>query len=265
MWKYLLLLAVAANAGARSQGPSPSLRKASRPPQQQRKSERRDTHPTQRGSDSAPMVVRISPAQVEQLIAAQQSQQHEQETSPDWWIISLTGLLAVATAGLWKATRDLVRGSEKTAERQLRAYVTAEACNIRDAYSNTAVGVSVVIHNFGQTPAYRIARSFDTKIVNATESSPPHLPMRPERDQQTEGSIGPGAIVLANAGLEPFTPEQRAGLGAGSMFLFVYGEIRYTDAFGKPRWTRFRYVYGGKYGTGEEGSMAIAEEGNECD
>jgi hypothetical protein len=57
--------------------------------------------------------------------------------SPEWWLIGVTALLAGATIGLWWATKNLVTGAERTAERQLRAYITAkehrtEFCNVAD-------------------------------------------------------------------------------------------------------------------------------------
>jgi hypothetical protein len=81
--RFLLVVAlVFASAPAHSQQPPPSLPKAGRPPQQHAKPEHRDTQPPQRGSDAAPVVVRISPAQIEQLIAAQKAEQLSRNRRP---------------------------------------------------------------------------------------------------------------------------------------------------------------------------------------
>jgi hypothetical protein len=66
--------------------------------------------------------------------------------------------MVLVTGGLWKATRDLVKGAEKTAERQLRAYLTAKAGNI--IHERRSDGWWLEWHpeitNVGQTPAYRV-------------------------------------------------------------------------------------------------------------
>src|SRR6187431_2243000 len=67
-------------------------------------------------------------------------------------IAVFTIVLAFATGLLWKATRELVRGAEKTAERQLRAYVLPEKAvltNISDAEPRYIFNAK----NYGQTPA----------------------------------------------------------------------------------------------------------------
>jgi hypothetical protein len=179
-------------------------------------------------------------------------------------VATFTGLLFAATVLLWWATRGLVKGAEQTAERQLRAYVVAEAASIRDADSSQSFGVTVVIHNFGQTPAYKYATSLNVQLVEASTNSITELLTNP-KSQQTQASIGPGAIILANSTLRAFAPAERAALASGTTTLFVFGEIRYTDAFGAARYTRFRYLYGHPYALGEDGALPMAETGNEAD
>jgi hypothetical protein len=51
---------------------------------------------------------------------------------------------------------------------------------------------------------------------------------------------------------------------SGEKSLFVWGRINYEDAFGKPRFTAFRYVMP-KEGTGPEGGkFRTCREGNEA-
>jgi len=47
-------------------------------------------------------------------------------------LAAFTALLAVVTALLWWATRDLVRGAEATAKKQLRAYVVTTRGDVRN-------------------------------------------------------------------------------------------------------------------------------------
>jgi hypothetical protein len=220
-------LALAGVQPAESQRPAPCLPKASRPPQQHSKTEGPDAQVSQRGTDSLPMVVRISPAQVEQLITSQQAQQHEQESSPDWWMIGLTGLLAVSTLGLWLATRKLVHGAEKTAERQLRAYITVKRCKTRlERRPSGGWGLAWVpqIINAGQTPAY------DVRVCTMSDIRPDPLP--------------PGTDLLKE--LEPGTGSRHT-LGTGqSVWPLVYREMsdsELTDLKSRAKGTAF-YLWG---------------------
>lgn len=86
---------------------------------------------------------------------------------------------------------------------------------------------------------------------------------------QARGSIAPGGSIRANATQRAFTADQRKALAEGTKALYAWGEIRYTDAFGAPRRTQFRYRFGGEYGLGTAdlvyADLVITEEGNEAD
>jgi hypothetical protein len=66
-------------------------------------------------------------------------------------------VLAAGTLFLWLATKRLVRGSEKTAERQLRAYVLVSSARVHDFGIERPPKVEVVIKNSGQTPAFDLS------------------------------------------------------------------------------------------------------------
>ncbi len=73
--------------------------------------------------------------------------------------LAVTLVLAMATVGLWVATRELVKGAEDTAERQLRAYLYVNAndynlVNNRDGSSIVTIKPSLKV--FGLTPATSI-------------------------------------------------------------------------------------------------------------
>lgn len=67
----------------------------------------------------------------------------------------LTLVLAAGTLFLWLATRRLVRGSEKTAERQLRAYIFSDHAKII-GFNTPHPLVIAAFKNSGQTPAYNV-------------------------------------------------------------------------------------------------------------
>lgn len=71
----------------------------------------------------------------------------------------------------------------------------------------------------------------------------------------------------------PLPPEFMQIIGTPKFTLYVYGEIRYKDAFGKERFTRYRLIHGGTEGVrmvrdkdGTENWMLKPDaEGNEAD
>lgn len=88
----------------------------------------------------------------------------ESKPDKDWWhefrtdpIATFTGFLFLATVLLWWATRNLVKGAERTSERQLRAYLhVKQAQASRD--SEGVLWAKVHIQNYGQTPAYDVVQ-----------------------------------------------------------------------------------------------------------
>src|SRR5262249_11412210 len=77
------------------------------------------------------------------------------------FIAAFTIILGFATAALYLATRDLVKGAELTAKQQLRAYVLADTARISNLANPTEVPEGhVILKNFGQTPAYDVLSSY---------------------------------------------------------------------------------------------------------
>jgi hypothetical protein len=69
---------------------------------------------------------------------------------------SLTFVLAFGTLFLWFATQRLVRGSEKTAERQLRAYISISPTNVNEFGEGGNVTIHYDAKNVGKTPAVKV-------------------------------------------------------------------------------------------------------------
>lgn len=168
----------------------------------------------------------------------------------------------------------LVEGAKQTAERQLRAYVLVDKATV---FSATREGVVAFypadtgkghqqmdvqagyqpmarfdFKNFGQTPAH------DVEIFGNAAIVP--WPVKPE----TLPKIGPGGI---REKYEMFTQphlvsaEEYNGLRSGALALVFFGEVRYLDAFGENRITRYRFFTGG--GMGLRGiSLGEDDDGN---
>jgi hypothetical protein len=59
--------------------------------------------------------------------------------------------------------------------------------------------------------------------------------------------------------------EQVNGLTQKTLTFFVFGTLRYTDAFKMERYLKFRLMIGGETGTTQGELLNICEEGNETD
>jgi len=80
-------------------------------------------------------------------------------------------LLFAATMGLWWATWRLVKSAEKTAERQLGAYIGVESCRVVTNDWGSTFEVQVLIKNAGQTPAYDVTHRIAADLQILQRSS----------------------------------------------------------------------------------------------
>jgi hypothetical protein len=178
----------------------------------------------------------------------------------------LTLVLAGATLFLYLATRSLVRGAEDTAERQLRAYVSVDKARVIGVNGSQQPKAHVVIKNYGQTPAYELLHWTGMEVETW-----PH----PDNFDFVLGTLakhtlGPGAFIhgyqdrFLKGPPRALTTEQHAGLRDKSMALYVFGEIRYKDAFRKTRFTKYKMMIGGPVGMDESGALVTCEEGNDA-
>ena len=148
----------------------------------------------------------------------------------------VTGALAVFTFKLWRSTSALVRDAADTAKRELRAYVTVETIRIQTVMADTGILGTMLIMNYGRTPAYKLSVACDL-TVDLRIGAPLPLPAA----SPALGPLAPGAhFGTTKAALFRLTATQFNQLQGGTHRLFFHGEIRYMDAFGVPRFTRFR-------------------------
>lgn len=168
------------------------------------------------------------------------------EVAPEWirtihgalpneiWIAFLTLLLAVPGWMLALISHD-------TAKRQLRAYVsfgTERTTLDRDNKTGKWI-INYDYKNNGVTPAYKFTIATghflaDNEDAEASRLGAPY----------SVGALGPSDIV-ADWETTELTDADVEALRRGSKALIFYGVLKYTDAFKRQRWTRFRYFIGG--------------------
>ena len=124
-------------------------------------------------------------------------------------------------------------------------------------------------NNSGQTPAYKFACQI--KITAGTFPQTDFTISKEESDPAAY--LGPSGVTwntpLADRLL---TDKEAEEITQGTSAIYVFGNIRYVDAFGVPRLTTFRAIARGQNGFihHEEGKrdvlmLAFDKEGNEAD
>jgi hypothetical protein len=165
----------------------------------------------------------------------------------------------MATLFLYRATRNLVRGAEDTARRQLRAYVSIDLAGIRDLSAGLTPIANLRVKNFGKTPAYDLAAIGGIAIGKSFGQLP--APTGPTGISRSTLSIGAVSDQFHRAP-RPLSPEEIAALAAGTLTLWVYGELQYRDTFNIQHITKYRFQTGGTAGVCGD-NLAVCQEGNE--
>jgi hypothetical protein len=167
----------------------------------------------------------------------------------DTLLVLFTFCLAAATFALWLATRDLVTGESETSKRQLRAYIGVAVGRIEKFGSSTPVEGSVIVKNFGQTPAYDLTQ-IAAILVESLPFTGPFADLLPGRTGPPKriALLNPTQDFLAGAaGAKPFTDAEVVSINDGNKFrLHLFGKITYLDALKERHYTNFCFDYTGE-------------------
>jgi hypothetical protein len=176
-------------------------------------------------------------------------------------IAIFTVILGFATAFLYIATRDLVKGAEKTAERQLRAYVSVDGAVIIHANDGWSPNFRIKIQNYGQTPAYEVSSRSAVTFVVIAGGAPnwEQLPKNPTHPSD----LGPGqnheeTLIIHH---DPWQI-MKAEIEKKSGICYLFGEITYRDIFGADHYTRFRLEVGADDKGVSDGGLFFSRDGN---
>lgn len=191
-------------------------------------------------------------------------------------------LLVFVTVGLVFVGWIQARRMRVTARQQLRAYVFVENVNIGNVttplawevapgykptgaeITHTALGpfIGLLIKNTGQTPAHHVVH-FAEAIVREYplkgRLGSGRIPRFATKSSLPTGGITTKTLVMA----KPLLADEVADLKRGTKAIYVYGYIKYRDAFRRRRRTQFRLMYNAASGgVGIATAMTICNEGN---
>ena len=177
------------------------------------------------------------------------------------WLAVATVVLAVATVALAVFSLFQAVIMSRTARRQLRAYVFVTTADIGDIDDAQNVHASVSIKNSGQTPAYDL---INRGAIDIRESPLKGDLLPRDRDAaMSKSALGPGEVLGKHLGARPLTPDERGAVRSGAQAIYVYGEVLYKDAFGKRRYSRYRFMHGGTAAVRNR-QLVVCEKGNEA-
>lgn len=211
-----------------------------------------------RGTEQAPLAVKIIPSLATAGDLAQEAAARQEKSATYVWLGLLTAAIGViALFQLIALTLFIV-----TTRRHQRAYVFASGAEIVDLEIGGAPIVQIEIKNSGQTPAYELTHAWRCGVFDYPLQHKLLLPHN--NDPVSWPHLGPGASAQARRAAE----KQIANGGATELTnrvvaFFVYGEIRYRDAFNKMRSTRYVFYHTGMPRMGP-GQLIAYEKGNEA-
>lgn len=248
---------------ANSDLPTPRPTKASQQPKGSGQQKNTNAYTDKRGTIETPLVVEVLPSEIHKINRGQNANEERDYSSSEWWLVYLTGVLAaftfglmIYTAKLWGATKHALRETKETAERQLRAYLSINIARITQQ-NRSEFRTITEIKNFGQTPAYNVRV---WSILGAFDPSEPRNFIKAEAIE-TYSMLGPGGNFDLKAALRDQSPEQVQHIIGGTRQVYLWGEIRYHDAFMTERGFSFRIV--ADLSTSEPWGFRPTPDGNE--
>jgi hypothetical protein len=189
-----------------------------------------------------------------------------------WFIARQAREMARATKEMQaagKQTERIIATMTDTAVRELRAYVGITTARIT-FFQERAPLIEILIKNSGKTPAYDAGMWISGRLGPYPLDMP--LPPPPAGFLTSRSILAPGEEPHAMVWKHPIIDEDDMPiLGTPELTIFIFGEIVYRDAFGYPRFTRFRLLYGGveRANRWDENGVAVTflradTEGNEA-
>ena len=128
MWGISIAVLICLLAGpAFSNPPSPTPSNAEQNPQADTKDKQDSSSTDLRGTETSPLFIKVIPALTIEPRPSEHAEESHWYSSPEWWLVIITGLLTVATiilagytAQLWGATKTLAEDAKGTAAQQAK-------------------------------------------------------------------------------------------------------------------------------------------------
>jgi hypothetical protein len=155
-----------------------------------------------------------------------------------------------------KAAEDTIGHMRKTAEQQLRAYLSIDS-GMRKGDHTFTPKFKLRFKNCGQTPAYKGEGWVDIQVREYPLTSdlvPSENKMINRFEMPPTNGFSARQINADNVA----TIANRSGeFDVGRIAFYIFGELNFVDAFDEPRWLKYRFRYGND--CMGDGSLALDE------
>jgi hypothetical protein len=153
-----------------------------------------------------------------------------------------TWRLWLSTHRLWSVTNKTLEHTEQTSKKELRAYISVEPLGINEYVGHDYLIGHFRIRNIGKLPAKNV--SIYSTIQLDSDGARKNFPIGTPRISPTV--LQPGATMeFASSDSWPVPAEQLDSNEPLKMkgYLYVWGEVLYTDEFDTVGWTAFCHRY----------------------
>jgi len=264
---------------AQSQEPSPTPLKTIGNPKKHPTKIDNATNNCNRGTEQNPIFIKeLSPEIRREGRAAEAKDRYQKATYERWTVVStitiaaFTVIMGITTILLWKETKKTARFTgltvatmKDTAERQLRAYLSSKIVEIPvNIDDHGKLSVTTTVKNYGNTPAHSMMGSNHIGIYNLPITDTNPLDKVTLADEISKSSIAPGEVYYMTITLKKqFTQNDISIIESGGRALFLVGEIKYVDVFGKQHSSKCCLISTGE--TFKHRTFSYYHEGNEED
>jgi hypothetical protein len=237
-WLLLVFALVVGTALSQESTPEKPKHKRSEPSTKAR--------PQQRGTEQLPLVVKAA-EKTQAEAESEKAERHDKAWNERWltystaWLAAVTTALALFTYWLWGATRKLVIGSEDTAKRELRAYLSVDGIPYFSHVDKSTGRVWWSIHpqwkNGGNTPTKHLF--LNTNSLVSSKPLPEDFEFPEAKGETIKMLIGAHSSI--GAATQTIDGSDLADVASGSRFFYIWGWAKYRDVFnGTPeRITKF--------------------------
>ena len=147
-----------------------------------------------------------------------------------FWVMIFTGVLAVSTIGLWRATYNIAKDSANGLRQTERAYIKISHTKKFTPKDPESVHFSFEIKNLGRTPAHVRDVIIEMHTGGEPTSTPPPFSSRP-RDK-TSSFLVSGDHFVHNV-IYKITPAEIEAMNQGTLIVWLFGVVNYDDVFGQ--------------------------------
>jgi hypothetical protein len=235
----IIVFSILFAGNAYSNNPTPSSGELRSPEKPQPTNEKEQPKSDQRGTEQSPIIIKMAPSPNAQDEAAQAKREKEEKAATDRRIEITTYIVAGATAVQAIGLILTIIAMNRTARRQLRAYLSAQPNYVFNFNPSVLAEIKFTIVNHGQTPAYKVQCSGVVDILPYPLPFNHPFPKLPEPRSKSRFVIHPRGNMDHHAiAARLFTANEISQIVAGTQFrLYILGEVNYIDVFKKKRTT----------------------------